>query len=100
MVIEYLQINFCGDESKKKMPISIYGQNKYHQVQNWEILPQQRIIFIEFAKKYIKELKCNRASAAFLTEIKTHEVVTVLKSVKEIENSELAILKQFLEENI
>lgn len=60
----------------------------------------KEIDFNHFSQKYLKELNENPGSKIFLTEIKKYETVTLMTSVKEIEVSELPVLKKFIEKNL
>lgn len=60
----------------------------------------KEINFKEFSKKYLKELAENPETEGFLNEIKKHKIVTLITSVKEIEISEVPVLKVFIESKI
>lgn len=56
----------------------------------------KEIDFAEFKKKYLKELNDNSETEAFLNQIKKHETITLMTSVKDITISEVPVLKSFL----
>lgn len=59
----------------------------------------KEIDFEEFSKKYLKELNENSAVEDFLNQIKTHETITLMTSVKDISISETPVLKSFLKKH-
>ncbi|WHF51703.1 DUF488 family protein [Chryseobacterium gotjawalense] len=60
----------------------------------------KEIDFKEFSKKYLKELDENPETESFLDKIKKQKTITLMTSVKEIEGSELPVLKFFLENKL
>lgn len=55
------------------------------------------IDFQQFRKRYLKELQENSETKSFLNLIKNQKTITLLTAVKEIETSELPVLKEFIE---
>ena len=56
----------------------------------------KEINFAEFSESYLKELDENSAVEDFLNQIKKHETITLMTSVKDITISEVPVLKSFL----
>lgn len=57
-------------------------------------------MFNDFEAKYLNELRTNPDLENFLNDIRDHDVVTLLSSVKDLERSHISVLKGFIEKEL
>jgi len=86
--------------SKEKAAINWWARDIAPSTQLRKLYHGKEIDFKKFSKKYLKELSENPETETFLKEIKKHKTVTLLTSVKEIDESELPALKNFIEQHL
>ena len=86
--------------SKEKAKINLWAKDIAPSTELRKSYHGKEINFKEFSKKYVKELSENPKTEEFLKEIKNHKTITLLTSVKEIETSELPVLKKFIERHL
>lgn len=86
--------------SKEKAKINLWAKDIAPSTELRKSYHGEEIGFKEFSKIYLKELSENPKTEDFLKEIKNHKIITLLTSVKEIETSELPVLKKFIEQHL
>lgn len=82
--------------TKEKAEIDLWAKDIAPSNELRKLYHGKEIDFKEFRKKYLRELDENPQTEAFLNEIKKHQTVTLMTSVKELEQSEVPILKEFI----
>ncbi|MBU4537623.1 MAG: DUF488 family protein [Weeksellaceae bacterium] len=82
--------------TKEKAEIDLWAKDIAPSTELRKSYHGKEIDFKEFSEKYLKELTENPQTEEFLNEIKKHKTVTLMTSVKEIEGSEVPVLKEFI----
>ncbi|OWK73750.1 hypothetical protein CBW16_09655 [Flavobacteriaceae bacterium JJC] len=86
--------------TKEKAEIDLWAKDIAPSNELRKLYHGKEINFKEFSIKYLEELNQNSQTEAFLNEIKKHETVTLMTSVKELEQSEVPVLKEFIQKKL
>lgn len=84
---------------KEDAPIDLWAKEIAPSTELRKSYHGKEIDFAEFSKKYLIELNENSAVEVFLNQIKTHETITLMTSVKDVTISEVPVLKSFLKKH-
>ncbi len=85
---------------KENVPLDFWAKEIAPSTELRKSYHSGEINFTEFRENYLKELQENAETKSFLNLIKNQKTITLLTAVKEVETSELPILKEFIEGNL